>query len=63
MKKLLIILFLSFSILTFSQKRVEIYNYSTKTISISTIISKPTTGIYPWFASITPSVINIAPGG
>ena len=64
MKKIIFFLFALFSIGGYSQKTLEIYNYSaTKSLSISIIITKPQTGIYPWFGSVTPSIITIPPGG
>ena len=63
MKKLTILIFLLASSLGFSQKTLEIYNYSTKTITVSIIVTKPPTGIYPWFASVTPATITIPAGG
>ena len=63
MKKLLLILFLSIGIFGFSQKTLEIYNYSSKVINLGIITTKPATGIYPWFGSTQPSSITINPGG
>jgi hypothetical protein len=61
MKKIALLLLLM-SASGFSQKTLEIYNYSTKTISVQMIATKPTSGTYPWCASVTPSPITIAPG-
>jgi|GEM_PF-2308976 len=63
MRKIALFLTLMIGFCGFSQKTLEIYNYSVKTISIQMIATKPPSGIYPWCASVTPSPITIPPGG
>lgn len=63
MKKNILFLLLLICSFSFAQKSLEIYNYSTKTITISIVVTKPPTGIYPWFASVTPATITIPAGG
>ncbi|MFT3794159.1 hypothetical protein [Flavobacterium sp.] len=62
MKKLFSLLALLLAIGGYAQKTVEIYNFSSKTVSLSMVVTKPASGTYPWCASVAPSPIYIAPG-
>lgn len=63
MKKIFLLLTLLTISLGFTQKRLEIYNYSSKTMNVYIIVTKPTTGTFPWFASVSPTTITIPAGG
>ena len=63
MKKIALILLLLSGFCGFSQKTLEIYNYSALPVTVTMIVTKPASGLYPWCASVSPSVIDIAPGG
>lgn len=62
MKKIFIIFVFFISLQIHSQKSVEIYNFSTYTVRINTILTKPLTTNYPWCASVSPNFIEILPG-
>ena len=62
MKKFFIITALLFCLQIFSQKSVEIYNFTNQTLRISSIFTKPLTSDFPWCASVSPSFISIDPG-
>lgn len=63
MKALFSFLCLMLSVGAFSQKTLDIYNYSSRTVTLSMVVTKPASGTYPWCASVTPSTIDILPGG
>lgn len=49
MKKLLLFTFLLLVVLSYSQKRVSIYNYSSFAMKIYNVRTKPTTNTYPYY--------------
>ena len=64
MKNLIIIATLFFSLQNFAQKRLEIYNYTSQTVKLADIITKPnTSATYPEYHSKINGLITIAPGG
>lgn len=46
----------------YSQKTVEIYNLTSKTVRINSVFTKPLTSDFPWCASVSPNYISINPG-
>lgn len=63
MKKIIIILSLIVGLSGYCQKSLEIYNYSSQSITLINIVTKPPTGTYPWYASVAPSEIVVPAGG
>lgn len=62
MKKSFSLLILLLTVGGFAQKTLEIYNLSSKTISLNMVATKHVTDPFPWCASVAPSSISIAPG-
>lgn len=62
MKKLVFIVVLFICVQSFAQKTFEIYNFSSYTVNISSIVTHPTTGGYPEFSNKWYGGFDIAPG-
>ena len=52
MKKLIFTLVLFLGLQTFAQKTVYIFNFSSYDMEVAEIITKPTTGTYPFYVSV-----------
>ena len=67
MKNIYILLLSLFTVVGFSQKTLKVFNFSSKTVNINMIVTKPNAGTFPWYASTYTNngtnTISIAPGG